>query len=582
MASQKYEPMLNLALDVTEGEREQSGALSAGYQALENTWDVIIRYAGDIEFLRKDGVQIQYLEGQYAILTVPDAFIRRLSEFPEIIYVEIPKSLYLTVVNGIRASCINPVQVKSFPGGSLTGEGVICACIDSGIDIYSPVFRNSDGTTRILELWDQTLEGNPPEGFRMGSVYKEEDINILLKQESSGRANTQAPGRDVSGHGTHVAGIMAGNFAENRENNVGIATKSPLVIVKLNTATNNGFPRTTELMQAISYVYRTALKYQMPVSINISFGNSYGSHDGTSLLETFIDDVSNLWKMSISIGTGNEGSSAGHAMEIFSNGENKRIEFTVGNYERNLNIQIWKTYEDEFQFIIYSPGGVNSVTIPNVPGTLKTRIGNNRILVYYGEPSPYSRFQEIYIEILPYYAGDNYISTGIWGFYVSAGNVISGRLDFWLPDSAILNENTRFENPEPDTTLTIPSTSASAISVGGYNALNYSYADFSGRGYTRLTNQIKPDIVAPAVNISSAAVGGGMTTKSGTSMACPFVSGSAALLMEWAIVRGNDPYLYGEKLKAYLIKGAQGLPGEEVPSKRQGFGRLCLRNSIPE
>ncbi|MBQ3584538.1 MAG: S8 family serine peptidase, partial [Lachnospiraceae bacterium] len=109
-----------------------------------------------------------------------------------------------------------------------------------------------------------------------------------------------------------------------------------------------------------------------------------------------------------------------------------------------------------------------------------------------------------------------------------------------------------------------------------------SYADFSGRGYTRLTNQIKPDIVAPAVNISSAAVGGGMTTKSGTSMACPFVSGSAALLMEWAIVRGNDPYLYGEKLKAYLIKGAQGLPGEEVPSKRQGFGRLCLRNSIPE
>lgn len=582
MASQKYEPMLNLALDVTEGEREQSGALSAGYQALENTWDVIIRYAGDIEFLRKDGVQIQYLEGQYAILTVPDAFIRRLSEFPEIIYVEIPKSLYLTVVNGIRSSCINPVQVKSFPGGSLTGEGVICACIDSGIDIYSPVFRNSDGTTRILELWDQTLEGNPPEGFRMGSVYKEEDINILLKQESSGRANTQAPGRDVSGHGTHVAGIMAGNFAENRENNVGIATKSPLVIVKLNTATNNGFPRTTELMQAISYVYRTALKYQMPVSINISFGNSYGSHDGTSLLETFIDDVSNLWKMSISIGTGNEGSSAGHAMEIFSNGENKRIEFTVGNYERNLNIQIWKTYEDEFQFIIYSPGGVNSVTIPNVPGTLKTRIGNNRILVYYGEPSPYSRFQEIYIEILPYYAGDNYISTGIWGFYVSAGNVISGRLDFWLPDSAILNENTRFENPEPDTTLTIPSTSASAISVGGYNALNYSYADFSGRGYTRLTNQIKPDIVAPAVNISSAAVGGGMTTKSGTSMACPFVSGSAALLMEWAIVRGNDPYLYGEKLKAYLIKSAQGLPGEEVPSKRQGFGRLCLRNSIPE
>lgn len=581
MASQKFEPMLNLALDVNEGERELSETLATGYSIADNTWDVIIRYTGDIEFLRDYGVKIVYLTGSYAVLTVPDSFVRRLSGFPEIIYVEMPKSLYFTVSNSIRTSCITQVQTNNFPGGMLTGEGVICACIDSGIDIYNNAFRNNDGTTRILELWDQNFEGNPPEGYSMGSVFTEAEINVLLNDENHDRLSVIMPGRDVSGHGTHVAGIMAGNFAMDKNNNIGVATKSPMVIVKLNTSTNNGFPRTTELMQAIDYVYKTAIKYQMPVSINISFGNSYGSHDGTSLLETFINNIANLWKMTISIGTGNEGSSAGHSMEIFSSGEYKTVSFTVGNYERNLNLQIWKTYEDEFDLTIYSPGEVNGIKINSVPGTLESRIGSNKILVYYGEPSPYSRFQEIYLEVIPYLAGDNYISTGVWSIEVKAGKIVSGRLDMWLPDAAALNENTRFLNPSPETTLTIPSTSLSAISVGGYNSLSYSYADFSGRGYTRLTNQIKPDIVAPAVNITSAAVGGGVTVKSGTSMACPFVSGSAALLMEWGIVKGNDPYLYGEKVKAYLIKGAKPLAGEPLPSERQGWGALCLRDSLP-
>lgn len=581
MGSQKYEPMLNLALDVSEGERELSETLAIGYSITDNTWDVIVRYINDIEFLKDFGVNIVYLTGHYAILTVPGAFVRRLSEFTEIIYVEMPKSLYFTVSNGVRTSCINPVQNNSFPGGMLTGEGVICACIDSGIDIYNNVFRNNDGTTRILELWDQNFEGNPPEGYSIGSVFTGDDINEILREEGNGRINVTTPGRDVSGHGTHVAGIMAGNFAVDKNNNIGVATKSPILVVKLNTSTNNGFPRTTELMQAIDYVYKTSVKYQMPVSINISFGNSYGSHDGTSLLETFIDDISNLWKMTISIGTGNEGSSAGHALEMFSSGEQKKISFTVGNYERNLNLQIWKTYEDEFEITINSPGEVNGIRVNSVPGTLESRIGNNKILVYYGEPSPYSRFQEIYIEIIPYLVGDSYISTGVWSLDVSAGRITSGRLDVWLPDAAALNENTRFTNPSPETTLTIPSTSNSAISVGGYNSLSYAYADFSGRGFTRLTNQIKPDIVAPAVNVTSAAVGGGVTEKSGTSMACPFVSGSAALLMEWGIVKGNDPYLYGEKVKAYLIKGAKPLAGEPLPSERQGWGALCLRNSFP-
>lgn len=174
MSSQKYEDMLNLALDTPEGDREQSKTLNVGFDSIINTWEVIVRYNGDIEFLKSNGVSIIYLSGNYAILTVPDNFIRNLNSYKEIIYVEMPKSLYLTVANGIRTSCINNVQVREFSNrGGLFGEGVICALIDSGIDIFNDAFRNNDGSTRILEIWDQNISGNPPEGvYAWNSIYK--------------------------------------------------------------------------------------------------------------------------------------------------------------------------------------------------------------------------------------------------------------------------------------------------------------------------------------------------------------------------------------------------------------------------
>ena len=595
MTSQKYEPMLNLALDSSNEERKQSETLDVGYDSKNSKWTVIVRYSGSIEFLRDYNIEIEYLEGSYAILLVPDIMVRRLSEFEEIIYVELPKKLFMMISEAISASCISPLISNEFTGGALTGNGILCGVIDSGIDIFHNAFRNNDGSTRILELWDQSIEGNPPPGYFSGTVFNENDINFIIGNNENTIGNTNQsiennqvtvskiiPGRDVSGHGTHVAGIMAGNFATNKNNNVGIATKSKLIVVKLKTNVDNGFPSTVELMEAVNYVYQTALKYKQPISINISFGNSYGSHDGTSLLETYIDNISKLWKMTISIGSGNEGAAAGHAHEYFSTGEAKTISFSVGNYERSINIQLWKSYEDECEFSIYAPGGIYNYKLSNSPGTTNIGLGNNRLLIFKGEPSPYSRFQEIYIQIIPFYKDEVFITSGIWSIVVNAVKVVNGRIDMWLPDSAVLGEGTGFTNPSPETTLTIPSTSSSAISVGGYNSRLNAYADFSGRGYTRLTNQIKPDLVAPAVDIISASSGGGLTSKTGTSMACPFVAGSAALLMEWGIKRGNDPYLYGEKVKAYLISGARPIPGEAVPSERQGWGALCLADSLPQ
>ena len=221
----------------------------------------------------------------------------------------------------------------------------------------------------------------------------------------------------------------------------------------------------------------------------------------------------------------------------------------------------------------------NSLIGDNRRYSFSENIGKNRLLIYVGEPAPYSLYQEIYIEIIPL---EEYIEEGIWDIIIASGRIIDGRFDMWLSGDRISN-STRFVRPVAETTLTIPSTSSKAISVGAYDPLNFSYADFSGRGFTRQTNQIKPDIVAPGVNIVAAIPGGGTARKTGTSFATPFVTGSTALMMEWGIINGNDKYLYGEKVKAYLTKGARRFRGFDTwPNPQMGWGALCLKDSLPK
>ena len=174
------------------------------------------------------------------------------------------------------------------------------------------------------------------------------------------------------------------------------------------------------------------------------------------------------------------------------------------------------------------------------------------------------------------------MDSGIWQVLVRGERIVTGRYDLWLPPVSTVNVSTRFLEPDPEITLTIPSTSALAISAGAYDSAYRAYADFSGRGYTRLTNQVKPDLAAPGVDITAPRAGGGYGSFTGTSFAAPFVTGAAALLMQWGIVLGNDPYLYGEKMKAYLRRGAGRLPGEPLwPNEKLGYGTLCVRDSLP-
>lgn len=561
VVNQKVENILNLALDASEEERQRSQQLEVGYIPQEREWELIIKYAGNLDGVRKISSSVSELLAGYAIVKVRESRVDELAALPEVEYVEKPKRLYFQVLNGKRVSCINEVQDTRF---SLFGQGILVGIVDSGIDYTLNDFRNEDGSTRILSLWDQSIRES--EAYGRGVEYSREDINQALMEGRELRT------RDFSGHGTAVAGIAAGSGRGYR----GIASESELIIVKMDNPDRNGFPRTTELMMGIDYVIRKAIEVGRPVAINVSFGNTYGAHNGTSLVERYIDDVSGVWKTVICVGTGNEAASAGHTSGVLREDEEVVIELGVQMSQPSFGVQIWKEYVDEVAVSLISPSGLRVGPIQEILGSQSFSVNQTQILLYYGEPSPYSTSQEIYLDFIP--IGD-YVNEGVWRIELRPGKIVSGRYDLWLPSEAALNQGTAFLFPTDNTTITIPSTSSRVISVGAYDALTFAYADFSGRGSA---GDSKPDLAAPGVDVTTVAAGGGYASYSGTSFATPFVTGSAALLMEWGIVRGNDPYLYGEKVKAYLRRGAKPLPGfTQYPNPLVGYGALCLEDSLP-
>lgn len=563
MADQKLENLLNISLQATKEEREKSEELGIGYDPEQNTWELIVRYTGSLDGLRTRYPQIRIREllNQYAVLIVPETLVDAVSQETVIEYVEKPKQLYFELQAGKAASCINAVQQGMNNPFGLFGKGTIVAVIDTGIRAESMEFRNADGSTRILNIWDQTT----------GTEYDRSQIDEALQNETKDTAGI--PGADVLGHGTQVAAIACGSS--------GVAAQADILVVKLGLAAKNGFPRTTQLMEALDYVVRKAIDYGKPLAVNISFGNNYGDHTGSSLLENFINDIADSWKCSICIGSGNEGLGAVHTGGTLTEDMEETVELAVSSYETGLSIQIWKDYWDDIAVEIIAPSGRNLGRIQENSRVSRIRYEDMELLTYFGEPSPFRIRQEIYIDMIPQTV---YIQSGLWKLRLIPRSIRNGRYDMWLPAQGALNFGTGFTSHDSASTFTIPSAAAKAVTVGAYDAGTGSAAPFSGRGYIVEIGgslMVKPELAAPGVNVLVPSVSG-MARVSGTSYATPFVTGSAALLMEWGIVRGNDAFLYGEKLKAYLIKGAEPLAGAAVPDTQTGWGRLCLKNSLPQ
>ena len=587
--NQKIETLFRAALDATPEERAKSSDLFIGFDTADNTWEVIVKHTGNLLSLNQKypSITITELLNNYGILKLSESLIDAVASEDIITYMEKPKQLFFEVTEGKRAACITTLQTRV---PELTGRGTLVGIIDSGIDYAHPDFRFPNGDSRIVALWDQTISSNSipdplhagntlssPSGYSLGTLFSQEILNSALSMNTVQGQLSICPSRDISGHGTYVTGIAAGNGRASNGIYRGVAYEAELLIVKLGAPGPNSFPSTSLLMMGIDFCIRESLRRGQPLALNLSFGNTYGSHSGSSLLETYLDSVSELGRISIIVGSGNEGASDGHIGGYLSPGQPEVIEFSISDFSTSLNIQLWKNYWDEFTVTLRPPVGP-SIAIPSTPGSWRYSFGETEVYFYNGEPTPYTPFQEIYLDFVP---ADTYLTPGIWTIRLLPQRLRSGLWDMWMPSSAIRNEATSFLLPTPETTLTIPSTAARAITVGAYDSRQNSIAAFSGRGFTWNNQLIKPDLVAPGVDIISCSPGGGYESRTGTSMATPFVTGTASLLMQWGILQGNDLFLYGEKLRAYLINGVRPLPGFDIyPNPQTGWGALCAFDSL--
>ena len=621
MDSEKLESVLSLALETEPDIRKKSDILRNGYDLKKNVWEVVVKYNGDISFLQERVESLEILLNGYAIIKATREQLENTLGEPQIEYVELPKSLVFNTYRAKQQSCIQSVAAGV---EGLRGKGVLIAVLDSGIQYLLKDFQNENGS-RILYLWDQTLEADesqgllPPIGFNEGVEFTKAEMDRAIRMDSQ-----IVSSRDVSGHGTAVAGIAAGSAASPLYQ--GVAPESDLIIVKVGgnrsmegrglssdgqveavslqeTATSTGvtpstqnFPLTTDLMRAITYVLEKAEELSRPVAVNISIGDTYGAHDGTSLLERFIDAASEKGRNSICIGSGNEAVTGGHrTVRLFRQGngganitsfEGEVVELSIAPNEQSMNVQIWKNYVDGIELELTAPSGERYPVLLTQTGKQEWITGDTRVLIYVSPPVPYSVNEEIFFDFIPM---EQFIDSGIWTFTLRSIGVNRQDIHFFLPNAAVRNNQTRFLRPDPYLSMTIPAFASRAITVGAYDGVLNAAADFSGRdreiGEAErifFAADIKPDIAAPGVGITAPSADGQYRSYTGTSFATPIVTGSAALLLEWGIVRGNDPFLYGEKLKAYLRKGARPfLDAQMYPNIRTGYGALCVGDSLP-
>lgn len=447
-----------------------------------------------------------------------------------------------------------------------------------GIDYTNPLFRYSDGSTRIAGIWDQTIQdGEPPLGISYGGQYLRNDINRALESENP---YDIVPSRDENGHGTFVAGVACGG--EDVENDfIGAAPQSEIVVVKLKEAKQylrefffikEGVPvyQESDMMVALSYLTSFANFMNRPMVICIALGNTMGSHGKNGILESYADYITSRRKRAVVTATGNEANTRHHFQgRISGNIEYENVEINVEQDMNGFFLELWADVPELYAVAIISPTGEQVPRIPVRSGrtTEFTFVfEGTTVTVDYRIETKESAAQLVYFRFIN-------PKRGIWTIRVFPQSTINGIYNMWLPMQQMVDGNVFFLRSNPDTTLTSPGTAQKVITVSGYNAANGSIYQDSGRGYTT-SGEIKPDIAAPAVNIYGPGLRNNYVTYTGTSAAAAITAGACAQIMEWGLVDLNNISLSNAEIKNMLIRGAGKSRDRIYPNREWGYGSL--------
>lgn len=548
----------------------------------ENYANFIFNYNSSPSYLAylKQNYQVSVINSTYAIIYVPlDGF--ELLSPNSYSYGSIPKCYAPMDVESMNASGIT--RIHNQPYIPLTGNGVAVAIIDSGIDYTNPLFRNSDGTTRIARIWDQTIQSsNPPADFSYGTEYTREDINFALSSEIP---LEQVPSTDTDGHGTFISGIVAGN--EDIENRfIGAAFDATLIVVKLKPAkkylrdlfliSENAIAyQEDDIMAALTYARLAAFQLNdIPLSICLPLGTNSGAHLGISPLAIYCNDINRLFHTVLSVAAGNEGNARHHYYaDLEPSNEFHTIEINVSSQEQGFSLELWGSSPTSHDLIIQSPSGETQevfLTPPYSSQTLEFIFINTTIYVNFLLIENQSGKQLIFFRFLS-------PAPGLWKFQIRNNNPYKTSVQMWLPVTSFLIGDTYFLRPSPYMTVTEPGNGDDIICVTAYDYRNDSIYLNSSRGFSA-DNNIVPTLAAPGVNIRGPVPGGNYTTRSGTSIAAAHTCGACALFLQWAVVLKNVPFINGIGVKNYLIRGTRRSSPLEYPNPEWGYGILDLYN----
>lgn len=545
--------------------------------------NLIIPYDGDLSvFDRYPNLKYTIINGFQAALHVPilglaETVIRRYGS------TSLPRCFGLLETTSHEATGVSRIQnIASF---SNRGQGVLIGILDTGIEYTNQVFKNADGTSKILSIWDQTIEGNGvfPLGNPYGTVYTKEEINNALLSENP---LDIVPSTDINGHGTMMAGLIAGSQISS-EDYVGIVPNAELVVVKLRDA--NPFLKDffiipedvtcfeeTDIMFAVRYLSTVARELQRPIVICLGTGTTQGPHTGRGALDIYLAYLGDISGMIVVSGAGNEGNARGHYSGFIDNVVGySTVELNVGANEAGFTMELWGDAPGIFSIDILSPSGEY---IPRIP----PRLGESRVITFVFERTV------IFVDfrIVGTQTGEQEIlirirepAEGVWRFRVYGSGDLSERFNIWLPMKTFRGENTYFLDSNQEITLTAPSSNMVPIVATAYNHLDQSLYVESSRGFTR-GGQIKPDVAAPGVNIFSPGLNNTFTRSSGTSVSSAHVAGISAMLLEWGILRGNSTAMDSIEARNILIRGARRNPSIVYPNRGWGYGIVDIYNAF--